>query len=158
MELHNMKSASGSRHNKKRIGRGDKTAGRGENGQKSRSGYSTKIGFEGGQNPLYRRLPKRGFSNSIYKTIYSIVNLDSIQKLNINEVTPEILIEVGIIKNNYGLLKVLGNGEIKSPIKVSAHKFSKSAKANIEKAGGTINLLVANLPIEETSRKIEVKN
>ncbi len=138
MELHNMQPTPGSRHNKKRVGRGDKTAGRGENGQKSRAGYSAKIGFEGGQNPLYRRLPKRGFSNAPFKTEYTIVNLDSISKIDNKEITPEILIEAGVIKASYGLLKILGNGEVKSALKISAHKFSKSAKEAIENAGGTI--------------------
>ncbi len=141
MELHNMKSTPGSRHSKKRIGRGDKTAGRGENGQKSRAGYSAKIGFEGGQNPLYRRLPKRGFSNAPFKKEYTIVNLDRIQTLGLKEITPENLVEAKVIKNNYGLLKILANGEIKNSIKVTAHKFSKSAKEAIEKAGGSIELL-----------------
>lgn len=140
MELHNMKPTPGSRHSKKRIGRGDKTAGRGENGQKSRAGYSKKIGFEGGQNPLYRRLPKRGFTN-INKVVYTIVNLDSIDELGLKEITPEILIENGLIKNSYGVLKILGNGTIKSPVKISAHKFSKSAKEAIEKVGGSITIL-----------------
>lgn len=148
MELHNMKPTPGSRHTKKRIGRGDKTAGRGENGQKSRAGYSAKIGFEGGQNPLYRRLPKRGFSNALYKTVYSIVNIDAIDALKQPEVTPEMLIEAGLIKNNYGLLKILGNGEISTPVKISAHKFSKSAQAAIEKAGGSVVILALNMPKE----------
>lgn len=152
MELHNMKPTPGSRQSKKRIGRGDKTAGRGENGQKSRAGYSAKIGFEGGQNPLYRRLPKRGFSNSLYKTVYTIVNLDSLEALGVAEVTPEVLIEAGVIKNNYGVLKILGNGEIKSSIKVSAHKFSKSAQAAIEKAGGSITVLIKKEPIIKDDR------
>ncbi len=143
MELHNMQPTPGSRQNKKRVGRGDKTAGRGENGQKSRAGYSAKIGFEGGQNPLYRRLPKRGFSNAPFKTVYTIVNLDAIEALGVKEVTPAHLVEAGVIRNNYGLLKVLGNGEVKSSIKVSAHKFSKTAQAAIEKAGGSVELLVA---------------
>lgn len=141
MELHNMQPTPGSRHNKKRIGRGDKTAGRGENGQKSRAGYSRKIGFEGGQNPLYRRLPKRGFTNAPFKTEYTIVNLDSIEKLGLTEVSPEHLVEAGVIRNNYGLLKVLGNGEITKAVKVSGHKFSASAKEAIEKAGGSVVIL-----------------
>ncbi len=151
MELHNMQATPGARHSKKRIGRGDKTAGRGENGQKSRAGYSAKIGFEGGQNPLYRRLPKRGFSNAPFKVVYTIVNLDAIEALGVKEVTPAHLVQAGVIKNNYGLLKVLGNGEVKSSIKVSAHKFSKSAQAAIEKAGGSIELL------EGKSAKVEVE-
>ncbi len=141
MELHKMKATPGARHNKKRIGRGDKTAGRGENGQKSRAGYSKKIGFEGGQNPLYKRIPKRGFSNALFKKIYTIVNLDAIESLKLQEVGPQQLIEKGIIKKNYGLLKILANGDIKSPIKISAHKFSKSAQTAIEKAGGSIEIL-----------------
>ncbi len=150
MELHNMQPTPGSRHNKKRIGRGDKTAGRGENGQKSRAGYSAKIGFEGGQNPLYRRLPKRGFSNAPFKTVYTIVNLDAIEALGVKEVTPAHLVEAGVIKNNYGLLKILGNGEVKSSIKVSAHKFSKSAQAAIENAGGSIELIEGKSKVEKT--------
>ncbi len=156
MELHNMQPTPGSRHNKKRIGRGDKTAGRGENGQKSRAGYSAKIGFEGGQNPLYRRLPKRGFSNAPFKTVYTIVNLDAIEALGVKEVTPAHLVEAGVIKNNYGLLKVLGNGEVKSSIKVSAHKFSKSAQAAIEKAGGSIELIEGKVEAtKEAPAKVE---
>ncbi len=151
MELHNMQPTPGSRHSKKRIGRGDKTAGRGENGQKSRAGYSAKIGFEGGQLPLYKRLPKRGFTNAMFKTDYTIVNLDSIEKLGKSEITPEILIEAGVIKNSYGLLKVLGNGELKSSVKVSAHKFSKSAQEAIEKAGGSVVILEKN-NTNETSK------
>ncbi len=149
MELHNMQSTPGSRHSKKRVGRGDKTAGRGENGQKSRAGYSAKIGFEGGQNPLYRRLPKRGFTNAPFKTEYTIVNLDSIAKLELSEVTPTILVEKGVIKASYGLLKVLGNGELNSAVKISAHKFSKSAQSAIEKAGGTIEVIVKADSIKE---------
>ena len=152
MELHNMKPTPGSRHTKKRIGRGDKTAGRGENGQKSRSGYSQKIGFEGGQNPLYRRLPKRGFTNAPFKTVYTIVNLDSLEALGVAEITPETLIEAKIIRKHYGVLKVLGNGEIKSPLKVSAHKFSKTAQDAIEKAGGSITVLIKQEPIIKEDR------
>lgn len=140
MELNNMKPTPNSRHNKKRIGRGDKTAGRGENGQKSRSGYSKKIGFEGGQNPLYRRLPKRGFTN-VNSFEYTIVNISTINSLGFNVVTPEILIERGVIKNSYGALKILGDGELKNSVKVSAHKFSKSAEASIKKAGGSIEII-----------------
>ncbi len=149
MELHNMQATPGSRHSKKRVGRGDKTAGRGENGQKSRAGYSAKIGFEGGQNPLYRRLPKRGFTNAPFKTEYTIVNLESIAKLNVAEVTPAILVEAGVIKASYGLLKVLGNGELTSAVKVTAHKFSKSAQAAIEKVGGSVEVITKAETTEE---------
>ncbi len=149
MELHNMQATPGSRHSKKRVGRGDKTAGRGENGQKSRAGYSAKIGFEGGQNPLYRRLPKRGFTNAPFKTVYTIVNLESIEKLGQAEVTPAALVEAGVIKASYGLLKILGNGELTKAVKVSAHKFSKSAQEAIEKAGGSVVLITKeDAPVE----------
>jgi len=140
MELHNMKPTTGSKSSKKRIGRGDKTAGRGENGQKSRAGFSNKIGFEGGQNPLYRRLPKRGFKN-INSITHTIVNIESLEKLKLSEITPEILVENGVIKPNYKTLKILGKGTLSTAMKVSAHKFSKTAKASIEKAGGSIVLL-----------------
>ena len=140
MELHNMKPTPGSRHSKKRVGRGDKTAGRGENGQKSRSGYSKKIGFEGGQNPLYRRIPKRGFTNFNSKE-YTIVNLEKIEELGLNEITPEILIENRVIRTNYKLLKILGNGELTKRVNIKAHGFSKSAKAAIEKNGGKVEYL-----------------
>ena len=140
MELHNMKPTPGSRTSKKRIGRGDKTAGRGENGQKSRAGFSNKIGFEGGQNPLYRRLPKRGFT-SLNKEIHTIIDVKTLENLNLSDITPEILVEKGLIKNNYGVLKVLGNSEVKVSMKVTAHKFSKGAKESIEKAGGSIEII-----------------
>lgn len=157
MELHNMKPTPGSRHSKLRVGRGDKTARRGENGQKSRAGYSAKIGFEGGQNPLYRRLPKRGFSNYPHKKIYTIVNIEDLAKIDSKDITPEIMIEAGLIKNNYGLLKVLGNGEIKNPVKVTAHKFSKSAEEAITKAGGSIVLLESTEEVVEASNEAKPK-
>ncbi len=135
MELHNMKPTLGSRKARKRVGRGDKTAGRGENGQKSRSGFKNKIGFEGGQNPLYRRIPKRGFTNYGSK-LYKPVNLDSLGTLEVAEVTREALIDKGVIKAGDKLYKILGNGEVTMAFKVHANKFSKSAKVAIEKAGG----------------------
>lgn len=135
MELNNMHPTPGSRHAKKRIGRGDKTAGRGENGQKSRSGFKNKIGFEGGQNPLYKRIPKRGF-NSLNREKVTIINLEKLVSLNIIEITPEILIEKNLIKNNYGKLKILGNTELKTKLNISANAFSASAKESIVKAGG----------------------
>ena len=145
MKLHEMQSTPGSRDSRNRQGRGTgsgwgKTAGRGENGQKSRSGFKNKIGFEGGQNPLYKRIPKRGFTN-IFATNYSVVNLDRIVGLGLTEVNPEILIEKRVLKNNYGLLKILGQGELKTAINVKAHKFSATAKAAIEAAGGTAELI-----------------
>lgn len=140
MELHNMKSTPGSRAEKKRIGRGDKTAGRGENGQKSRAGYSKKIGFEGGQNPLYKRIPKRGFTSLNTKKV-TIINLDKLSKLKLDNITPEILIEKKVIKNNYGELKILGNTKLTKKINVTAHGFSASAKKNIIESGGFAKLI-----------------
>lgn len=140
MELHNLTPTSGSKKTKKRTGRGDKTAGRGENGQKSRSGYSKRIGFEGGQNPLYRRIPKRGFNN-VNAVEYTVVNLDQLAKLSTTEITPLTLKTARVIKNTNNKIKILGNGKLEKPLTVSAHKFSASAKSAIEDAGGKIIIL-----------------
>ena len=144
ISLNSLKPAKGSTHKKKRVGRGPgsglgKTAGRGEKGQKSRSGYSRKIGFEGGQMPLHRRLPKRGFTN-IFKKRWLEVSLGALDK-NFNadeEITPELLHSKGIIKKAKHDVVVLGNGEISKPLRVSAHRFTKSAREKIEKAGGAV--------------------
>lgn len=146
MKLHEMKSTPGSRHSKKRVGRGigsgmGKTSTRGENGQHKRGSGKVRPGFEGGQNPLYRRIPKRGFNNFNFETKYAVINLDRIEEFNLKEITPEILKEKGIIKKQYDGIKILGNGEIKSSVKIKAHKFSKSALIKIEKAGGSIELI-----------------
>jgi large subunit ribosomal protein L15 len=142
--LNNLRSAKGSTHKKKRVGRGPgsglgKTAGRGEKGQKSRSGYSAKIGFEGGQMPLHRRLPKRGFTN-IFKKRWLEVSLAALEQhfAANEEVTPELLHERGIIKKAKHDVVVLGTGELNKPLRVSAHRFTKSAREKIEKAGGAI--------------------
>lgn len=143
MNLHNLTPAKGSVKKSKRIGRGQGsghggTSTRGHKGAKSRSGYSKKIGFEGGQMPLQRRVPKFGFKN-INRVEYKAINLDVIQSLierkNVTEITPEILRNFGVISRN-DLVKVLGRGELKSKINVTAHKFSGSAKAVIEGQGG----------------------
>ncbi|GGE23792.1 50S ribosomal protein L15 [Psychroflexus planctonicus] len=145
MELHNLKPAPGSvKSQSKRLGRGEAsgsggTAGRGHKGAKSRSGYSRKIGFEGGQMPLQRRVPKFGFTNP-NRVVYQGVNLDTLQTLVDEKGVKDTLdhnqlIELGVIKKN-DLLKVMGRGELKAKLKVSAHKFTKSAKAAIEAAGG----------------------
>ena len=143
LSLNNLHPAKGSTHKKKRVGRGPgsglgKTAGRGHKGQKSRSGYSSKSGFEGGQMPLQRRLPKRGFTN-IFKTKWLEVSLAKLEE-NFNagdEITPEILHERGLIKKSKQVVVVLGSGEISKALKISAHRFTKTAKDKIEKAGGT---------------------
>ena len=142
ISLNSLRPAKGSIHKKKRVGRGPgsglgKTAGRGEKGQKSRSGYSRKIGFEGGQMPLHRRLPKRGFTN-IFKKKWLEVSLAALDKhFNADEeITPELLHNRGIIKKAKHDVVVLGNGEISKPLRIFAHRFTKSAREKIEKAGG----------------------
>ena len=146
MELHTLKATEGSRFSRKRIGRGPgsgtgETAGRGENGQNSRSGGGVRLGFEGGQNPLYRRLPKRGFTNAKFKKEYTIINLDVLNKFNDGDViTNEVLIENKIVKNVKDGIKILGTGTLNKKLNVVVDAFSKSAKEQIEKAGGTIEV------------------
>ena len=145
MKLHELSPAKGSKHAKKRVGRGPgsglgKTAGKGEKGQKSRSGYSFRPGFEGGQMPLIRRVPKRGFTN-IWRTEYTIVNLAQLAELD-GDITPERLADEGLVRSGRPV-KVLGDGEVAKALKVTAHKFSKSAREKIEKAGGTCQELSA---------------
>jgi large subunit ribosomal protein L15 len=147
LSLNNLRPAKGSTHKKKRLGRGPgsglgKTAGRGEKGQKSRSGYSSKIGFEGGQMPLHRRLPKRGFTN-IFKKHWIEVSLRALEQSFAanDEITPEAMHHRGIIKKAKHDIVVLGNGEVTKALKVSAHRFTKSAKEKIEKAGGTVTVV-----------------
>jgi large subunit ribosomal protein L15 len=152
--LNNLHPAKGSTHKKKRIGRGPgsgtgKTAGKGNKGQKSRSGYSHKIGFEGGQMPLQRRLPKRGFTN-IFKKEWLEVSLAKLEaSFNAgDEITPEILHERGLIKKAKHDLVILGNGDITKALKISAHRFTKSAKEKIEKAGGSITEITKVATVE----------
>ncbi|MEW5807244.1 MAG: 50S ribosomal protein L15 [Acidobacteriota bacterium] len=146
MSLNNLRPAPGSRKGRKRVGRGPgsglgKTAGKGSKGQKSRSGYSRRRGFEGGQMPLHRRVPKRGFTN-IFKKKYAIVNLE---QLNIfrsgDEVTPLKLLEKGIVKNLKDGLKILGKGDLQKDLSISAHKFSNSALKKIAESGGKAEVL-----------------
>jgi len=118
-----------------------KTAGRGSKGQRSRSGARTKRGFEGGQMPLHRRLPKRGFTN-IFRKDYAVVNLDRLKDFPAGaSVSPRILVEKGIVKKLRDGVKILGNGELAHPLNISAHLFSKSAQEKIAKAGGTVEVL-----------------
>lgn len=148
MKLNNLKPAEGSTKNRKRIARGQGsghggTATRGHKGAKSRSGYSSKIGFEGGQMPLQRRVPKFGFTN-INRVEYKGINLDAIQTLidskKVKEINPEILAENGLVGKN-DLVKVLGRGALKSKIDIKANGFSASAKAAIEAAGGKAEVI-----------------
>jgi large subunit ribosomal protein L15 len=138
MKLHELTPAKGSKHSRKRVGRGPgsglgKTAGKGHKGQKSRSGYARQAGFEGGQMTLVRRVPKRGFTN-LFKTTYAVVNLHQLEDFD-REVTPETLAARGIVRGGMPV-KVLGDGELKKALTVTAHKFSRSARAKIEAAGG----------------------
>ena len=144
ISLNSLRPAKGSTHKKKRVGRGPgsglgKTAARGEKGQKSRSGYSRKIGFEGGQMPLHRRLPKRGFTN-IFKKQWLEVSLAALEQhfAADDEINPEVLHTRGLIKKAKHDVVVLGTGELSKPLKVSAHRFTKSAREKIEKAGGAV--------------------
>lgn len=148
MKLHELSPAKGSKQKRKRVGRGPgsglgKTAGRGEKGQKSRTGYSSRPGFEGGQMPLVRRVPKRGFTN-IWKTEYAVVNVGDIAEIAglEGDVTPEVLVSRGLVRAGH-LVKVLGGGELDKTLRVTANKFSKSARAKIEAAGGTCEELQA---------------
>ena len=148
MQNHTLSSAGSKTRKRKRIGRGDASgngsySGKGMKGQKSRSGGGVRPGFEGGQLPLIKRLPSlRGFTN-IFKTQYHAVNLDTILKMypNGGDVSPGTLVESGVLKDQKLPLKVLGRGEINVNLKVSAHKFTKSAKEKIETAGGTIQVI-----------------
>lgn len=138
--LSNLKPPRGSRHRKVRVGRGmgskmGKTSGAGNKGQQSRRGYSRRPGFEGGQMPLHRRLPKRGFTN-IFRTEYTIVNLERIAELGIVEIGLDDYKNLGLASSKKALIKILGSGELTKAITIHAHKFSKSAAEKIEKAGG----------------------
>ncbi|MEA1897466.1 MAG: 50S ribosomal protein L15 [Bacteroidota bacterium] len=146
MDLSNLKPAKGSTHKEKRIGRGQgsgkgRTATRGHKGQKSRSGYSRKVGFEGGQMPLQRRVPKFGFKN-INRKEYKGINIgilqDLAEKKGITEINPEVLRNAGLVSKRSTLVKILGNGELKAKLDVKAHAFSKVAQEAIEAAKGTI--------------------
>jgi large subunit ribosomal protein L15 len=146
MKLHELKSAEGSRHVRNRVGRGTssgngKTAGRGQKGQKSRSGGGVRLGFEGGQTPLFRRLPKRGFTN-VNRKEYAVINLDLLNRFEDGtEVTPVTLVEAGLVKNEKAGIKVLGNGELTKKLTVKAAKFSKAAEEAIVAAGGSIEVI-----------------
>lgn len=147
MKLHELEKNIGATQTKKRVGRGPgsglgKTSGRGQKGQKARSGGSINPVFEGGQLPLYRRLPKRGFSNHRFKTQYAIIN---VEELNIFEdgtvVTPALLKEMGIIKKQLDGIKVLGNGKLEHKITIQAHKFSTSALEKIKESGSKAEVI-----------------
>ena len=143
MRLHNLTNVPGAVHRKKRVGCGEggghgKTSTRGGKGQSARSGSSIRPGFEGGQMPLYRKLPHRGFNNYEFRTSYAIVNVGDLARLDakVTEVNAEVLAAAGLVRPGITMLKVLGDGEISRALKVTAQKFTGSAKAKLEKAGG----------------------
>ncbi|MFC9712661.1 50S ribosomal protein L15 [Paenibacillus sp. JNUCC31] len=146
MKLHELSPSPGSRKERKRLGRGPssgtgKTSGRGHKGQNARSGGGVRPGFEGGQNPLYRRLPKRGFVNPTRKE-YAVVNTEDLNSFAAGtEVTPEFLMTNGVVKNAKSGIKILGNGEVTVKLTVKANKFSQSAVEKIEAAGGTTEVI-----------------
>ena len=147
MRLHNLSPMEGSRAKSVRVGRGTgsgigKTSGKGQKGQNARSGGGVRQGFEGGQLPLFRRLPKRGFSNAMFKVRYAVINLSDLNKFEDGAViTPELLSEMGLVKKQLDGIKVLGNGKLEKKLVVKAHKFSDVAKEQIEKLGGKAEVI-----------------
>src|ERR1700758_2930174 len=153
MNLSTLRAPRKAAENKKRVGRGmgsgmGKTPTSGHKGQRSRSGSRSMRGFEGGQMPLHRRLPKRGFVN-IFRTEYEVVNLGRLASLGESEITPELLRKAGVVSSKKTLVKVLGNGELSVALTVHAHKFSKSAQEKIEKAGGKIQVVPSSAQAKE---------
>ncbi|WP_127849304.1 50S ribosomal protein L15 [Lacticaseibacillus hulanensis] len=146
MKLHELTPSEGSRHSKKRLGRGTssgqgKTAGKGTKGQLARQGGKTRLGFEGGQMPLFRRMPKRGFNN-INRKEYAIVNLSDLNRFEDGtDVTAATLVESGLVKNEQDGIKLLGNGEVTKKLNIKVAKASAAAKAAVEAAGGTIEVI-----------------
>jgi ribosomal protein L15, bacterial/organelle len=152
MRLHNLRPRSGSRHRVKRLGCGEssghgKTSGKGHKGQKARSGGSIRLGFEGGQMPLIRRLPKRGFNNAAFRKHYAIVNLDDLNEFKAGAtVNEQLLRESNLVRGHFVGIKILGGGELKHGLTVEADKVSGAAREKIEKAGGTIQLRDSRAP------------
>ena len=159
MRLHNLRPRPGSRHRVKRLGCGEssghgKTSGKGHKGQKARSGGSIRLGFEGGQMPLIRRLPKRGFNNAAFHKNYAIVNLDTLNEFKAGSVINEqALRESKLIRGNFEGIKILGDGELKHGLTIEADKVSASAREKIEKAGGTITLREARVRREMPAKE-----
>ncbi len=147
MKLHELKPAAGSTKTRKRVGRGTgsglgTTSGRGNNGQGQRSGGGVRPGFEGGQMPLFRRIPKRGFSNKRFATVWTVINIEDLNRFDANtEITPEFLLSIGFISHMNDGLKVLGNGTLTKSFTVKAQKFTQSAIEKIEAAGGKAEVI-----------------
>lgn len=147
MRLHTLKPNPGAKHRRKRLGIGEssgkgKTSGKGHKGQKARSGGSIRLGFEGGQMPIYRRLPKRGFNNKAFKTLYGVVNLDSLEKhfSNGDVVNEEALRKIGLVNGRFDGVKILGRGEITKSLTLVVDEVSAIAREKIEKAGGSVSI------------------
>jgi large subunit ribosomal protein L15 len=146
MNLANLKPRPGARHRTKRLGCGEssghgKTSGKGHKGQKARSGGSIRLGFEGGQMPLIRRVPKRGFNNNAFKTRYAIVNLDDLEQFDAGaQIDENALREKGLVRGAFDGVKILGNGTLTKALTITANRVSAGAKEKIEKAGGTVTL------------------
>jgi large subunit ribosomal protein L15 len=160
IKLNTIKAQPGATHNKKRLGRGSgsghgPTAGKGDKGQLARSGGSVRPGFEGGQMPLYRRIPKRGFTN-IWRRSQATVNLSQLNEVQFagNAVTLDSLLDMGVVKGQFDRLAVLGNGEITQAIHVTANKVSASAREKIEKAGGKVTLIEIKTP-KKLAKKVK---
>jgi len=147
MKLHDVRLKEGTRQPRKRVGRGHgsgtgKTSGRGHKGAKSRSGYKHKAAFEGGQMPLVRRIPKRGFSNYPFRKAWAEVNLSQLERFDAGStVDPQSLAEAGLVKGKFDGIVILGRGEVEGALTVKAHRFSKTAAAKIEAAGGTVEVI-----------------
>ena len=147
MKLNSLYPNEGATKSRKRVGRGPgsglgKTSGKGHKGQNARSGGGVRPVFEGGQTPLYRRLPKRGFNNARFETVYAVINVSDLNRFeNGTVVSPALLKEVGLVKNQLDGIKVLGNGELTKKLTIQAHKFSKTAIEKIEKSGSKIEVM-----------------
>jgi large subunit ribosomal protein L15 len=163
MRLHNLRPRPGSRHRVKRLGCGEssghgKTSGKGHKGQKARSGGSIRLGFEGGQMPLIRRLPKRGFNNAAFHKDYAIVNLTDLNGFKPGSIVNEKLLrESKIVRGNVAGIKILGGGELKHPLTIEADKVSASAREKIDKAGGTISLRDGGAAVANGGKGVELE-
>ena len=157
MNLSNIHRPKKATENRKRVGRGmgsgmGKTSTRGHKGQRSRSGSRMIRGFEGGQMPLHRRMPKRGFVN-IFRVEYTVVNLSALAAMGVSEITPEVLHQAGLVPRKNSLIKILGEGELQGAITVRAHKFSKSAQEKITQAGGAAEIIAQRSPVLVKNQK-----
>lgn len=158
MNLENIPTIKGSTHPNKRLGRGHgsghgKTSGKGHKGQKARSGGGIRIGFEGGQMPLYRKLPRRGFNNHNFRISYQVVNVADLARIEGNTINRKILVQAGLVRDNKQGIKILGSGELNKAFSVEADKVSSSARTKIEEAGGSV-MLLGTKTSEQSSKPI----